>query len=318
MNSRLQALIDRGYSKEEVEKLALFTEEELEYASICAFKHISRNCTSVDLPNAIYIGGQPGSGKTVMSMNLKNEIGNIIEIGIDNYRMYHPRYIEIENCIKRHWENRTETINDTPGNDIADFTHFFAGAMTDKLIEMGKSNKYNMLLEWGMREPKGPLNSMRDLKKNGYNNVVLFVSTHRDISYNACELRTNIIKNSEHIFRKVPKSFHDLSVESLPDSINYIHEYGLKENIIDYMALLTRDNKIVWEFGNSILPGDVYKECLNNMDYINNKINDSSYAFITNKKELEGISRNIAELNKLKSEIVYVDSRIFNINNKIK
>ena len=99
MNSRLEALIKKGYPRKLVFELSSFTDEELEYASKCAFEHISRNCTQVSSPKAIFIGGQPGCGKTVMSMNLKNEIENIIEMGIDNYRMYHPKYLEIEKCI---------------------------------------------------------------------------------------------------------------------------------------------------------------------------------------------------------------------------
>mgnify|MGYP003318895747 CR=1 FL=1 len=41
----------------------------------------------------------------------------------------------MEKCIRKHWKNRKESINDTPGNDIADFTHWFAGDMTDRLIK---------------------------------------------------------------------------------------------------------------------------------------------------------------------------------------
>ena len=225
--------------------------------------------------------------------NNSNEIINAIEIGIDNYRMYHPRYLEIENCIREHWENRKETENVTPGNDIADFTHFFAGAMTDKLIEMGKNNNYNMILEWGMREPNGPLNGMRDLKKNGYNNIVLFISTYKEISYEACKLRADIMKNNKHIIRKVPKSFHDFSVSTLPYSINIIYKNGYEENLIDYMALITRDNKIIWEDKNKELPGEIYNNCLNDINYIE-------------------------DLNQLKQEIIYIDTSIFNINSKIK
>lgn len=318
MNSRLEALISRGYKKDEVEKLALFTQEELEYASRSAFNHISRKCNSVENPNSIFIGGQPGSGKTIMSMNLKTEIGNIVEIGIDNYRMYHPRYLEIEKCIKKHWENKKETINDTPGNDIADFTHFFAGAMTDKLIELGKNNKYNLLLEWGMRESSGPLNCMKDLKDNGYNNVVLFVSTHKNISYKACELRANIMKNNKHIIRKVPKNFHDLSVSTLPESVDIIYEKGFKENIIDYMALITRDNKIIWENNSKGLPGEVYKNCLNDINYIGNNSNNLNLAYITNEREMIGLKNNIKDLKELKESIVYIYPQILNINTKIK
>ena len=144
MNSRLQALIDRGYSKEEVIRLSSFTEEDLNYAVMSAFKHLVQGCEKVFQPKTIYIGGQPGSGKTVLSMELKNTYKNYVEIGIDNYRMYHPNYLEIEKVIKDFWEDKTPSVNSTPGNDIADFTHYFAGAMTDKLIEMGKNSKYNL------------------------------------------------------------------------------------------------------------------------------------------------------------------------------
>ena len=307
MNSRLEALINRGYSRDVVENIAVFTEQELAYASECAFKHISRNCTPVNNPNAIFIGGQPGCGKTIMSMNLKNEIRNAIEIGIDNYRMYHPRYLEIEKVIRNFWKDKKETVNDTPGNDIADFTHFFAGAMTDKLIEMGKDKSYNLLLEWGMREPKGPLNTMKQLKENGYTNIVLFVSTHKDLSYQACNLRSEVMKNSKHIIRRVPQSFHDLCINTLPESINEIYENGYKKNLINYMALVTRNNKIIWDIKHSKLPGEVYKNVLNNDNYIKNQDNNYFMALKTSSKEIEKL--NIDELKELKEEYVLIDFR---------
>ena len=286
MNSRLESLIKRGYPKELVIELSNFTPEELEYASKSAFEHIARNCTSVKNPSAIFIGGQPGCGKTVMSMDLKNKIQNIIEIGIDNYRMYHPNYLKMEECIKEFWKNKEESINDTPGNDIADFTHYFAGAMTDKLIEMGKNKKYNMLLEWGMREPSGPLNCMNDLKVEDYNNIVLFVSTNKDASYEACNMRYNIMKESNRIIRKVPKNFHDFCVETLPDSIDKIYIDGYGKNLIDYMSILKRNNEIIWDINSKEMPGTVFKKGL----YNNNEIQNNFFvAENTNRKEMEGL-----------------------------
>lgn len=289
MNSRLQSLIERGYSKDEVIKLSSFTDEELRYASECAFEHISRGCTPSNDKFAIYIGGQPGCGKTVLSMDLKNKFGNAIEIGIDNYRMYHPRYLEIEKCIKEHWKNRKETINDTPGNDIADFTHFFAGAMTDKLLEKASLEGYNLLIEWGMREPSGPLNSMTMMKDKDYSNTVIFVATHKDISYSACKLRSDVMKDSLHIIRKVPKNFHDYCVETLPDSLEIIHNEGLKNNVIDYMCLITRDNKVIWDNKFKINPKDIYISALN--DNANKLIldNDAIIALNNSKKELSNL-----------------------------
>ena len=311
MNSRLEVLIKKGYPRDLVFKLASFTDEELEYASKCAFDHISRNCTPIDSPTTIFIGGQPGCGKTVMSMNLKNEMKNIIEIGIDNYRMYHPRYLEIEKCIREFWKDKVETINDTPGNDIANFTHYFAGAMTDKLIEMGKNKKYNMILEWGMREPTAPLQTMEDLKKNDYNNIVFFVTTHKDRSYEACNLRSDLMKDSSRLIRKVPKDFHDLCVETLPDSINVIFKEGYDKKLIDYMSLVTRDGITLWDDKQSVMPGTIYENYLYNESNYEYNENNSLIAQMINIKEMIGLK------NDLKS-IVRVSSQALDMNFKVK
>lgn len=296
MNSRLLSLIERGYSKEEVIKLSSFTDEELNYACNVAFRHISRDCTPAKDNYVIYIGGQPGCGKTVLSMDLKNKIKNIVEIGIDNYRMYHPNYLEIEKCIRRHWENRIENINDTPGNDIADFTHFFAGAMTDRLIERASSLRYNILLEWGMREPNGPLNTMDDLKEKGYDNFVLFVSTHKDISYEACELRYDVMKNSPHIIRKVPKSFHDHCIDTLPSSIDKIYFEGYKGELIDYMALVTRNGDLLWDDKDLENPSVIFSDYVNNSKFTKEK-NDPIISFNNSKKEISEVERRINLVN---------------------
>lgn len=318
MNSRLEALINRGYPREVVMKLASFTDEELEYASKCAFEHLSNGCYPVKNPNAIFIGGQPGCGKTVMSMNLKNEMDNAIEIGIDNYRMYHPRYLEIEKVIREFWQDKEQSPNNTPGNDIADFTHYFAGAMTDKLIQMSSTKGYNLLLEWGMRQPEGPLKSMKDLKNKGYNNIVLFIATHKDVSYEACKLRADLMKESPRIIRKVPKNFHDLCIETLPDSINEIYKTGYSDEIIDYMTVVTRDNEVIWDDKSKESPGIVYKNHLNNINNYRQDDNNFSIAIETNNKEMIGLSDDIEQLKKLKQQFVFVNPQFFNINSKIK
>ena len=318
MNSRLEALINRGYPKDIVLKLSSFTDEQLEYASKMAFEHISRGCIKEENPSAIFIGGQPGCGKTVMSMKLKNELKNAVEIGIDNYRMYHPNYLKIEKLIKDFWKDKIPSDNSTPGNEIADFTHYFAGAMTDKLIEMGKNHNYNLLLEWGMREPIGPLKCMRELKEKGYNNLVLFVSSNKDLSYDACNLRSIVMKNSPRIIRKVPKNFHDYCVETLPDSVDKIYKEGFGNGLIDYMCLVTRNNEVIWDNKTSNKkPGEVYNVYINNV--LNNDIqNDFSIALKTNYNEMMGLRKKIDKLEQVKKEIIYFNPHIFNIVNEIK
>lgn len=319
MNSRLQELVDKGYSRDKVLELALFTDEELDYAVECAFKRITLNCERDANPKVIYIGGQPGCGKTVMSMQMKKYMPNFVEISMDNYRMYHPRYLEIEKYIREMWEGKTETVNDTPGNDIANFTHLFAGVMTDKLYEKCSSldeygRGYSILYEWGMREPNGPLKTMEDLKNKGYSNIVLFVGTSSSASYEACNLRSDVMKNSKRIFRKVPKYFHDLCINSLPSSVDTIYNVGTEKQIIDYMGILSREGKIVWNLDNKEKPGVVYSKMLSG--YSLNEQNDLYKAILANKKEMEGLSSNKDKLIELRETFVYLSPYLFSNDTK--
>lgn len=308
LSGRLEALISRGYPRDDVIRLSSYTEEEFNFASSVAFNRITKGCEPVHNPICIYVGGQPGCGKSCLSLNIKNKTKNIVEIGIDNYRTYHPHYLEIEEYIKRHWEGRKESENDTPGNDIADFTHQFAGAMMDELVdksckkENGKS--YNLVLEWGMREPTGPLKSMENLKNKGYYNSVVFVCVNKEISLEACNIRSDIMKDKNHIIRKVPPIFHKLCVDTLPDSINKIFQYGTLKKIIDNMCLCLRDGKVIWNTSSKNMPGEIFKKYLNNLELTEDYRNSNILASINNNKESNGIFNKIEELKQLKANVV--------------
>ncbi len=284
MHSRLQALINRGYSSSEVISLAMFTEDELNDAVSMAFDYITRNCFPSGEKKIIYVGGQPGSGKTVMSMKLKDKIKNIVEIGIDNYRMYHPRYLEIEKCIRKHWDGREENLNDTPGNDIADFTHVFAGAITDRLIDKCSDLGFDIIIEWGMREPDGPLKTMKDMKNKGYNNFVTFVCVDKETSFDACCLRADVMKDGLRIIRKVSNDFHSCCIDTLPYSVSKIYNVGYNEGFIDYMCLINRDGEILWDDKFGVDPSVIYDACLNSLD--NKYKNDLLISYFNNKVEL--------------------------------
>ena len=264
MNSRLQALIDRGYQKEEVVRLSSFTEEELAESAGAAFSHISKNCTSVSKPEAIFVGGQPGSGKSTIALEIKNQNKNITEIGIDNYRMYHPNYLAIERLINSYWKDKEETIYDSPGNDMADFTQEFAGKMSDLLTIMGLKKNCNMLLEWSMREPNSPIDIMNKLKAAGYSITVIFVIKNKEESFKSCNVRSETFSKVNHIVRKVSKYFHDLCVQSLPESIDKIYITGKELNLFSRFVIINVDKEPLWieETGNN--PGEVIKHILNN------------------------------------------------------
>ena len=145
---------------------------------------------------------------------------------------------------------------------MAEMTNSFVGVMTDKLTELASKEKYNLLLEWGMREPESPLKTMNYLKENGYIVDVVFVATNKKDSLKACNLRGNIVNDSKHIIRQITKKFHDYCVESLPKSIDTIYNSG-KEKCYDSLKIVDRYGKTLWDKSNNNQPGLIFHEYLN-------------------------------------------------------
>lgn len=315
LTNRERDLVNRGYDIDVIRHLCNYTEEEVKDAVDAIFARITLNCNRVSNPTCTYIGGQPGVGKssTLMRTKLNYLEDGVVEIGIDNYRMYHPRYLEMEEEIKKHWANREQSENDTPGNDIADFTHSFAGEVTDLLVDrvstLEDGKAFNILFEWGMRTPEGPLKTMKELRDKGYNNIVDFVVVYKNISLEACKLRADIMNTGNHIVRRVPPSFHNLCVNTLPDSCNDIYKKGfLEDKLIGKLLITTRDGNIVWNSDNNkTLPGEVLREYLNNPNLSINYNNDVSLAKSCLSEESIGITdKKIEELKKMKEEILSI------------
>jgi hypothetical protein len=191
--------------------------------------------------------------------------GGIVEIGIDNYRTYHPNYLEIEKIIKKHWNGKTPTENDSPGNDIADFTHNFAGRMTDILQVLVSDNKLNIAMEWGMRTPEGPLATMKALKEKGYKNIVNFIAVHKDVSLEACKIRADVMNDQKHIVRRVPNYFHELACSTIASSAETIYEQGFVNNrTVDNFFLINRNGQVLWKPGDQVNLSSVFNDWLNN------------------------------------------------------
>ncbi len=293
LTKRLEALVERGYNIEDVVNLSSFSDENINDVSDFIFNKDSYNIEKVENPVAIFAGGQPGSGKSVLAYNSKMSNPNLFIICVDNYRSYHTNYFEIEKLVKEHWIDRIETNNDSPGNDIADFTHDFSCIISDKLTEramkkdeFGKS--YNIFMEWAMREPYGPMETMKQLKRYNYIIKVMFICVHKSISLEACNLRSDVMKDTGIFIRKIPEDYHNHCADSLPNSVNVLYEEGYKNKLIDYLILSLRDGSIIWQNGDLPDPGSIYYEYLNNLDLTKKFNNNETLALINNKIELSG------------------------------
>ena len=261
MKFRFQELTDRGYSREEVLKTCSYNEDDLFKASKIIFAKLSKDCFSSNNPKAVFIGGQPGCGKSFKANEIKNKDINNVLINIDDYRIYHPNYNEIEKLIIKHWINKEETENDSPGNDLADMTTDFAGEISDAIMQYAIDNNYNLIVEWGMRSPEEPLKALKKLKDNHYQNSILFIATNPIDSYKNCTDRNKIVIYGNHIIRNIPKRFHDECVKSLPNSINKIWIDG--KDLFYEFNIIKIDGTIIWDKTSLNLPGDIFEDFVN-------------------------------------------------------
>lgn len=293
---REKALVSRGYSEEEVASLSYVSPEETRETVDRIIARITDGVHRVKNPSCVMIGGQPGSGKSTLMLRMKNsdEGSNSVTVAMDDYRSYHPRYLEIEEAIRKHWEGRTETDIDSAGNDIACFTQRFAGEAVDTvdgyLTSFSEDGAYNIIFEWAMKEPEEPLEFMRTIAERGYRIDVIFMAVPAEVSRNACVLRADIMNSKGHVFRRIPRDFHDLSVSSLPASCDVIYREGCAENgIIQGFSLLRRDDSVLWQNGFPGTPGPVYKECLESTEGLEGYINHPEEAGNSYNHEAAGL-----------------------------
>lgn len=199
--------------------------------------------------------------------------------------MYHPNYLSIEEVIKEHWKDRKVTFNDSSENDIADFTHNFSGIMTDRLINRISKEKYNILLEWSMRNPNQIINSINEFKNKGYNINLNVLAVNKDISLNACHLRGNGMNEYGHIVRYIP------------NSINEIYEQCKYK--VDKFYIIDRDGSVIWYSKSEGLPGNILNEIINKDYILENKNNDVKWVVISYERESLGLRFNYNQENEL-------------------
>ena len=278
-------LIERGYDENIVKELSTFNMEDAYKIRDMVVLDLIKEASISDNPVAIYIGGQPGCGKSTMLRAIKEEKNNIVCIvGLDNYRIYHPNYKKIEEVINEYWKDKKETIDSSKGNDIAAFTSNFAGIVSDLIIEDLTDKKYNIAIEWGMRNPMVPLSTMEELKNKGYKNIVKFIVVDKETSKKACKIRDDILNNNNLILRRIPNYFHDDAVNTLPYSSEQIYIEGyINRKIIDEFLLIDRNNNILWDSSSDKKLIDTYNYYLNNK--VNSYDNNPEFAKLSYNEE---------------------------------
>ncbi len=174
----------------------------------------------VKKPKAILLGGQSGAGKTtlhkVCSVALKNNAGII---NGDEYRSFHPRYLQIE---------------DEYGIDSPAHTAAWAGKMVEELIDVSSSAKYNLIIEGTLRTSEVPIKTATLLRERGYGVSLALMAVKPEISLISCQLRYEQMRIAGTVPRAVDPEHHRVIVENIVDNLETLEASPLFDSIALY------------------------------------------------------------------------------------
>ena len=94
-------------------------------------------------PQAFLLGGQSGAGKTTLHKIIHRRLdGNGVSVNGDDYRKFHPRFLELQRIY---------------GDEAVNYTAPWAGRMTEALIDSLSRIGYNLVIEGTLRTAEVPL-----------------------------------------------------------------------------------------------------------------------------------------------------------------
>jgi len=176
-------LSPRNYEECEIAGQLSITENLEIYRKKGLFRKAAFNVISQKHPVAIILGGQNGSGKSVLGEQFlsKHEQHGIVRIEGDALRDYHPKFEEYNK------------INDKL---MVAFTAKDSGIWTRRLIEDAGHNRMNMLIETTLRSPDVVCETVRRLAKIGYEVQAKIIVVNYDISLVGCYKRYEDLKSA--------------------------------------------------------------------------------------------------------------------------
>ncbi len=97
------------------------------------------------------------------------------------------------------------------------------------------------------------------------------------------------MNDHNHIVRRVPKSFHDLAVSTLPESSSIIYEETMvKDNAVEDFLITSRVGDILWNNKISDSPKDTYFNVLHNPELSIGMVNHEEIARLSYLTEALG------------------------------
>ena len=167
----------------------------------------------VNDPQAILLGGQSGSGKTMLHCIYRDAFEhNVIVINGDDYRARHPRF---------------EQISERYGVESPTYTAAWAGRMVEAVIDALSIMRYNLVIEGTLRTSAAPLKTAELLRSRGYDVSLALMAVKPEISLVSCQLRYEQMRIAGTEPRAVDPAHHRLIVEGIVDNLRALENSGM-------------------------------------------------------------------------------------------
>lgn len=203
-----------------------FTETEFQEAYNKILTEIKKEHVPQEKKCVIFLGGQPGSGKSYFYTQ-DDSLHNYVFINGDKYRKYHPHYQE---------------IIEYDLTSMAEFTQPFSNRCVEQLINDLSDDGYNLIIEGTLRNPDVPIGTCNKLKSKGYETNLYVLAVDAVSAWDATINRAKMVSEIGEEPRVVPLDKYNYIVNHLVPNLEIIES----ENCFDSIRVVNRDNLVLY------------------------------------------------------------------------
>lgn len=199
---------------------------------------LSVTCAS-DRPRAVFLGGQPGCGKSTIARSSCAWFGtdNFVHVDVDRLRSLHPAFLPMV--------SNPATERDAPSAVQKDCS-LWADMLRDRAI----GGQRNVLLENTMRSPSQVRESATALRKAGYAIDARIMAVHAKSSEVSLLQRFEHEKQTLGYGREIPVEYHDLAAAGIVETVKALEA----EKLVDHLVIFDRSGRKIYE--NELIGGE--------------------------------------------------------------
>ncbi|KND60405.1 Zeta toxin [Candidatus Burkholderia verschuerenii] len=179
-------------------------------------------------PRAIFTGGQPGSGKSMIAAQAMKDFGyNAVRVDADELRPYHKDYERL----------MVQGVKNAP-----DLVHNDAGRWAASLTQEAMQQRYNLVIDGTMRDPQAIATVASRLREAGYTVEGRVMAVNDLVSTFHIHKRYENQMQAQGVGRFSTKEQHDRAFSGLPTSLELLE----RNKSLDKLTLFNRDGAAIY------------------------------------------------------------------------